>query len=93
MVEDADRLAGVIELLRMSHGRDVVDGWRLMAQDGRFGELADGLMELHYDPRYDKHRERMAMPFAEIAAGALGPQDMDGLTAAVAEAVGRLAGR
>ncbi|MBC7739700.1 MAG: tRNA 2-selenouridine(34) synthase MnmH [Candidatus Saccharibacteria bacterium] len=90
MVEDADRLAGVIELLRMSHAHAQVDEWLGMAVGGRFGELADGLMAEHYDPRYEKHRERMATPLAEIASADLNAADMAGLAAAVAEAVARI---
>ena len=92
MVEDKARLVGVIELLRMAHGRGVVDGWLELAEAGQFAALADGLMEAHYDPRYDKHRERMAVPLAEIPAPALGAEDMPGLAAAVAEVVGLVQG-
>ena len=92
MVQDAARLAGVLDLLRQSQARDLVDDWHRMAADGRFAELADGLMAAHYDPRYDKHRERMAVPFAEIPADSLTATDLPGLAEAVAGAVGRLAG-
>ena len=90
MVEDGARLAGVIGLLRQSHPREVVDGWITMARDARFAELAERLMAAHYDPRYDKHRERMAVPMVEIPVTALGQADMAGVAAAVAEAVRRL---
>ncbi len=89
MVEDPDRLAGVIGLLRMSHTHALVEEWLGLAIGGRFGALADGLMEAHYDPRYEKHRERMAAPLAEIGAVALDEADVAGLAAAVAEAVCR----
>ncbi|MBC7479893.1 MAG: tRNA 2-selenouridine(34) synthase MnmH, partial [Pseudorhodobacter sp.] len=90
MVEDAERLTGVINLLRQSHPHEVVDGWITMAGDARFAELAEGLMAAHYDPRYDKHRERMAVPMVEIPVAALGQADMAGVAAAVAGAVRRL---
>jgi tRNA 2-selenouridine synthase len=90
MVEDGGRLAGVIDLLRLSHGREVVEAWQALAATGQFVELADGLMEVHYDPRYAKHRERMAAPMAEITGGALGVTDMPILAAAVAEVVRRI---
>ena len=79
MVEDADRLAGVIELLRNSHSHDRVDEWRRLATVGDFAALADSLMEHHYDPRYDKHRSRMAGTFVELPAPSLAEADLPAL--------------
>jgi tRNA 2-selenouridine synthase len=93
MVQDAARLASVLDQLRMSQPKDLVEGWHRMASDGRFAELADGLMAAHYDPRYDKHRERMAVPCAEISAPALGAADLPALAEAVADEVLRLTSR
>jgi tRNA 2-selenouridine synthase len=90
MVADGARLAGVIELLRLAHAHAQVDLWRQMAEAGQFAALADSLMEAHYDPRYDKHRERMAVPLVEIAAGRLDEGDLAGLALRVAAEVVRL---
>ena len=90
MVADGARLAGVIELLRLAHAHAQVDLWRQMADAGQFAELADSLMEAHYDPRYDKHRERMAVPLVEIAVDRLDDGDLDGLAQRVADEVVRL---
>jgi tRNA 2-selenouridine synthase len=90
MVADGARLAGVIELLRLAHAHAQVDLWRQMAEAGQFAALADSLMEAHYDPRYDKHRERMAVPLVEIAAGRLDAGDLPGIAAQVAAEVLRL---
>ena len=49
---DRARLAGVIDALRPSHAREVIDDWLALAAAGDFAALADGLMERHYDPRY-----------------------------------------
>ena len=87
MVEDADKLAAVIEMLRMSHAHDRVDGWRRMADGREFAALADSLMAEHYDPRYEKHRERLAMPVAEISAGRLDAGDLAAVAKQVAEQV------
>ncbi len=92
MVEDTEKLAGVIEQLRPSHSHDQVDDWRLMAAGGRFNDLATSLMQQHYDPRYAKHRERMGVPFVELPVARLGEDALPGLAAAVAAAVRRLAG-
>ncbi len=92
MVADAGRLAGVIELLRMSHAHDLVDDWRRMAGAGEFAALADSLMAHHYDPRYEKHRSRMAGALVEVATATLAEADLPGLAEAVAAQVRQLAG-
>ncbi len=56
---------------------------------GAFAALAEGLMQRHYDPRYEKHRSRMGVPVVEIEAGGLGPQEIPALVERVAEAVER----
>ena len=90
MVADGARLAEVIGLLRQAHAHAQVDLWHQMAAAGRFGDLADSLMEAHYDPRYDKHRERMAVPLVEIAVERLDEGDLAGLAVRVAAEVVRL---
>ncbi len=90
MVEDAGRLAGVIELLRMGHSHEQVDAWRAMAGAGEYTKLAASLMQLHYDPRYDTHRERMAVPLVELRVAGLGEVELDDLAVAVAQQVGRI---
>ena len=92
MVEDAEKLAGVIELLRQAHAHDLVDDWRRLAEAGEFAALADGLMEHHYDPRYEKHRARMAGLFFELPAPSLAEADLPALAEAVAAEVRRIAG-
>ena len=81
-----------IDRLRQSQSHDQVDDWQRLARDGAFTELADSLMERHYDPRYEKHRERMALPLVELAAQRLGADDLAALAAAVAAAVRQHAG-
>jgi tRNA 2-selenouridine synthase len=90
MVADGARLARVIELLRLAHAHAQVDLWRQMADAGQFAELADSLMEAHYDPRYDKHRERMAVPLVEIAVERLDEGDLPAVALRVAAEVVRL---
>lgn len=90
MVADGARLAGVIELLRLAHAHAQVDLWRQMAEAGQFAALADSLMEAHYDPRYDKHRERMAVPLVEIAVERLDEGDLPAVALRVAAEVVRL---
>ena len=87
---DAGRLAATVGLLRPSHPAEVIEEWLALAASGQFATLADGLMERHYDPRYGKHRDRMAVPLTEVAAPDLRPEALPGIAAQVAEAVKRL---
>lgn len=87
---DADRLAATVGLLRPSHPAEVIEEWLALAAAGQFAALADGLMERHYDPRYGKHRARMAVPLSEVEAPSLRPDAVPGIAEAVAGAVKRL---
>lgn len=89
---DPARLLQTVGLLQPLHPREVIEGWQAMAGGGEFTALADSLMERHYDPRYGKHRERMAVPMAEIAADRLLPEDLPGIAERVASAVKQAAG-
>jgi tRNA 2-selenouridine synthase len=88
MVADPQRLAGVLERLRPSHPGEVIAEWKAQAVGGRFAELAQGLMALHYDPRYDKHRARMEVPLTEITAEDLDPAALEDVAAKVAHMIG-----
>ena len=90
LTADADRLATTVGLLTSLHSAEVIEDWLGLAASGQFAALAGGLMERHYDPRYDKHRARMAMPVAEVAAPDLRPEALRGIAAQVAEVVKRL---
>jgi tRNA 2-selenouridine synthase len=92
LTADADRLAATVDLLRPLQPREVIDDWQALAGAGQFTALADSLMERHYDPRYDKHRARMAAPLAEVTAPRLGIDDLPDLARQVARAVAALPG-
>ncbi|MEY4982496.1 MAG: hypothetical protein RIR62_762 [Pseudomonadota bacterium] len=87
LVADRDRLDGIVASLRPLHPAEVIADWRRMAAEGRFADLAEGLMERHYDPRYGKHRARMEVPFVEVAAERLGAADLPALADRIAAAV------
>ncbi len=93
LTADAVRLADVLDLLRPVHPAEVIDAWQAMAAALAFTPLADSLMERHYDPRYGKHRARMAVPMVEIGAERLAPDDLPKIAARVASAVQGLAVR
>lgn len=86
---DPARLAGVINLLRPLHPAEVIDSWLVLAATGQTETLAAGLMQLHYDPRYEKHRARFTRPGdIEVATDDLSPEALpalaDRITAALA---------
>lgn len=87
---DRDRLVEVIGQLRHAQPREVIDHWLTLAATGDFPPLARGLMDRHYDPRYARHRARMAPPAAEIAAASLTRDALPALAARVAAAATRL---
>jgi tRNA 2-selenouridine synthase len=87
---DADRLAATVGLLKPMHAAEVIEEWLGLAASGAFAALADGLMERHYDPRYGKHRARMAVPFQEVVVDDLRAEALPGIAERVAAAVKRL---
>jgi tRNA 2-selenouridine synthase len=75
---DPARLTQTLNRLRPLHAAEVIERWQALAGAGDFGALAQDLMTRHYDPRYAKHRSRMAVPVTEVAAQSLSPQAFGG---------------
>ncbi|MFN4194093.1 MAG: tRNA 2-selenouridine(34) synthase MnmH [Tabrizicola sp.] len=82
-----ERLAATVALLRPVHAAEVIEGWLALAAAGEHAALAQGLMERHYDPRYAKHRSRIAVSVTEVSAESLAPEALPALAARVAKAV------
>ncbi len=80
MVEDPERLADTIAALRPYHGAKQVAAWQELAAEGAFQQLAEQLIQSHYDPRYAKKAEERAKSETVLALDAL---DDDTLRAAV----------
>lgn len=89
MVADPVRLAATIEQLRPLHPAERIAGWQAQAGAGDFAGLAQGLMQHHYDPRYEKHRARMAVPFTDLPAETLSRDSLPALADRIAAAVRR----
>ncbi len=89
---DAERLAATVDLLRPVHAQEVIADWQALAAAGHYAALADSLMEQHYDPRYGKHRARMAGQVVEVPAETLAPEALPDLAAQVAAAARGLTG-
>lgn len=71
LVADGARLDAVVASLALAHPKERIAEWRGLVAAGRFAELAEGLMEYHYDPRYGKHRARMEVSFTEVEVAGL----------------------
>ncbi len=84
---DGARLCAILQRLRPWHPAERIAGWLEMAGAGEFTALAEGLMEHHYDPRYESHRARMAAPVRRLAADSLAAEDLPALASRLAEAV------
>jgi len=55
---DRDVLASRLAALSPFHARSQIAEWQTLAAEGRFEALASDLMRTHYDPRYDRARNR-----------------------------------
>ncbi|MGB3146261.1 MAG: tRNA 2-selenouridine(34) synthase MnmH [Paracoccaceae bacterium] len=62
LVADPARLQRTIENLRPLHPAERITEWLGQAGTGAFEALATGLMQEHYDRRYEKHHARYARP-------------------------------
>lgn len=84
LLADPARLVQVIALLRPLHPAAVIDTWQAQAGAGAFTDLAEGLMARHYDPRYAKHRGRLAVPVQRVEVDSLAPEALPELAARIA---------
>lgn len=88
VVQDRARLEAIIASLRPVHAATVIAAWQAMVAAGDDVGLAEGLMAQHYDPRYAKHRARMAPADVVVAVDQL---EVRRLAERVAAALGGLA--
>ncbi len=80
LIADPTRTRAVVDQLRPQHPAERIAEWQAMIGAGAWRELADSLMQHHYDPRYARHRARMAVPHVEIAGRALDGAGLETLT-------------
>jgi tRNA 2-selenouridine synthase len=89
LTQTPDLLAGLMERLPVHPGRKRLEDWAGLAAEGRFEDLALALMELHYDPAYDRSSRKDARPrLGEVALETLDEGELD----RAADEVRRLAG-
>ncbi|MEM8973871.1 MAG: tRNA 2-selenouridine(34) synthase MnmH, partial [Pseudomonadota bacterium] len=81
-----ERLVAAIERLRPFHAKSLIDGWLARAQAAEFERLAGELMQSHYDPLYDRQRNRRCdRPFAVFSASDLCGNGLAGVAGSIAE--------
>jgi tRNA 2-selenouridine synthase len=49
-----DRLYTQLDCLVPLHGREIIDGWKALAGQGKWDDFIQTLLERHYDPAYDR---------------------------------------
>jgi len=82
--EFVDRLDRLVDL----RGHAQVQAWKAAVMDGKFIDVAASLIELHYDPRYAKVRERIgAGAIASFTSQTLDEAGLEALADQVADAV------
>lgn len=84
MAANPARLSATIDLLRDYQPRQRIAEWQALAAAGAFSDLADSLMEHHYDPRYARHRARLDVPVTDLPAPDLSPGTLPGLADRIA---------
>jgi tRNA 2-selenouridine synthase len=91
MIADPARLMAVVNSLRLAHSADDIALWQGMVSTGRYGALAMGLMQAHYDPRYARHRARHQGQALALAADDLGAASLARLAGQIAGALPQIA--
>jgi len=88
IIADRAALEAAFGRLPVHPSRERLTSWRALADAGRFAELAQAVMALHYDPAYDRSRKKHERPL--LGRVALDPTDPESSDAA-ADAVAALA--
>ena len=93
MTADRAGLIRVVESLKHAHSAERIAEWVAMAEQDGFEALAAGLMQDHYDRRYEKHRTRFAAQ-AEVVltTDSLLPEPLETLADRIAAALPGIVG-
>jgi tRNA 2-selenouridine synthase len=87
---DPLRAAALVQALKMVHSAELVAQWQAMVAGRRAVELAQALIESHYDPRYAKHRARQGAPALILPAQHLDDANLQRLANQIVQALPRL---
>ncbi|GAB1361096.1 tRNA 2-selenouridine(34) synthase MnmH [Rhodobacter sp.] len=90
MIADPERLTRTVDQLRPYQPAQRIEAWLAMIAAGAFAELAGGLMEWHYDPRYARNRARIGGQAIGITAPSLEVEALPELAARIAGHVAEL---
>jgi tRNA 2-selenouridine synthase len=84
-LNDPAAAAASLDKLRPFHPKERIDEWRALLAGERFRELAERLMQEHYDPLYDRGRNRDSRPaLATIDLRRLEDAELDRAAAGIA---------
>ena len=72
-IQQPDTLDAQLQRLTEVHGRDTINAWRSLLNDGRFNELVRCLLNEHYDPTYDRSMTRNFTRLREASVFRLDP--------------------
>ena len=89
IIADPDALGRTLERLPMRPSPARLVSWRAMLSEGRPADLAQALMQLHYDPAYARSRGKHDR--TRLAAIELDPSDQTSLEAAADQVAGLIA--
>ncbi len=82
--QDPERFDALLARLPPRLGKARIEAWRALARAGAFGELAEALLDHHYDPAYAQSRRNAEAPVDTVTLPSLDAQDLDAAGAAVA---------
>lgn len=72
IIRDRDRLGEALGKLKGLQSKETLAAWQDLAAGGHYGELAQQLMQQHYDPLYARSRKRRAdRPVAVVSLDSL----------------------
>ena len=85
--ENPEGLKDGIQALQDLHSAEVITSWRSLTATGQFMAFTEDLMVRHYDPRYGKAKQSVAL---ELHSDSLKPQGLDLLAARIESAINSL---
>lgn len=89
LLSNSKRLQACLTALKAHVGGATIEAWQALAEQGRFTDLARGLMETHYDPAYARSRARTGGKFlATLDTDRLDAEGLEALAGRVAQMVG-----